>query len=166
MLSADETLYAKKYRDAIKGAFVRRGILSLESAASGVTQAATPPTARALAATAVAAAAPHASAVMAISTLKYGFDKPLYVEAPGGAPHFSVAAAAPSVGSVQPASREYAAQSYVEDLLRRGRIDVSQHGDPDARVAQPYRRKTHELVEHEDGLKLARRFFDCGFDAE
>ncbi|HZW52828.1 MAG TPA: hypothetical protein VFF00_02275, partial [Candidatus Elarobacter sp.] len=166
VLSADASLYGKKYRDAIQSAFVRRGILSLESAASGATQTAAPPTARALAATAAAAAAPPEAPVMAISALRYGFDKPLYVVAPGHAPHFAVAAAAPSVGSVEPASREVAAQSFLEDLLRRGRIDIAEHGDPDAVVAQPLRRKTHELVEHEDGVRLARRYFDCGFDAQ
>jgi hypothetical protein len=166
VLSADAALYGKKYRDAIQSAFVRRGILSLESAASTATQTAAPATAHALAMTAAAAAAPPESPVMAISAAKYGFDKPLYLVTPGHAPQFAVAAAAPSAGSVEPASREVAAQSFLVDLLRRGRIDVGKHGDPDAVVAQPLRRKTHVLVEHEDGVKLARRYFDCGFDAQ
>src|SRR5262249_12876890 len=38
-LSVDASQFNKKYRDIIKGAFVRRGILSLDSTSSGVTDA-------------------------------------------------------------------------------------------------------------------------------
>ena len=89
----------------------------------------------------------------------------LYVAAGGSAPRFSVAAAAPSVGEVEPPSREVAAHAFVEDLFRRGKIDMGGHGDPDQRVAQPHIRKTHELVVSDSGVKLQRRTFDCGFDA-
>jgi len=161
-LSVDASVFNKKYRDVIKGAFVRRGILSLDAASSGVTDSKISLTAKSFAA---AAAHPdRRTQVMAMPAQRFGL-KTLYVAAPGSAPRFSVAASAPSTGEVEPPSRELAAQAFVEDLFRRGRIDMGEHGDADARVSQPNLRKTHVLVKSDDGVQLERRTFDCGFDA-
>jgi hypothetical protein len=90
----------------------------------------------------------------------------LYVEAPGNTPRFAVAAASVvTSGDLEPPSREVAAQSFVADLFSRGRVDMGDHGDAETRVAQPGLRKTHELVKADDGVKLERVSFDCGFDA-
>lgn len=161
-LSVDATKFAKKYRDVIKGAFVRRGILSLEAASSGVTDAQIQSTAKSFAAT--AARGERRMQVMAMPARRFGLDT-LYVNAPSGAPRFAVAAAAPSIGEVEPPSREAAVQSFVEDLFRRGRVEMGEHGDRDTRVSQPMLKKTHELVATNEGVKLQRRLFDCGFDA-
>jgi hypothetical protein len=161
-LSVDASQFDKKYRDVIKGAFVRRGILSLDAASSGVTDAKISSTAKSFAAT--AARPDRRTQPMAMAAQRFGL-KTLYVAAPGSAPRFSVAASAPSTGEVEPPSRELAAQAFVEDLFRRGRIDMGDHGDADARVAQPNLRKTHVLVAADDGVQLERRTFDCGFDA-
>jgi hypothetical protein len=160
-LSVDAAKFNKKYRDVIKGAFVRRGILSLEAASSGVTDAQIQSTAKTFAAT---AAADRRIQPMAIPGRRFGLGT-LYVAAPSGTPRFAVAAAAPSTGEVEPPSREAAANSFVEDLFRRGRVDLHEHGDADARVSQPGLKKTHEVVTSGDGVLLKRRLFDCGFDA-
>jgi hypothetical protein len=161
-LSVDASQFNKKYRDVIKGAFVRRGILSLEAVSSGVTDANIESTAKSFAAT--ASRVERRTQPMAMPGSRFGLDT-LYVAAPSGPPRFAVAAAAPSIGEVEPPSREAAAQSFVEDLFRRGRIDMHEHGDPDARVSQPGVAKTHELVAAKGGVQLQRTRFDCGFDA-
>jgi hypothetical protein len=163
VLSVDAAKFNKKYRDVIKGAFVRRGILSLDAASSGVTDG------RVASMTASFAASPAGAdrrmAQMAVPAQRFGLST-LYVEAPGNTPRFAVAAAAVNTsGEVEPPSREVAAQAFVTDLFSRGRIDMGQHGDADARVAQPGLRKTHELVKADDGVRLDRLSFDCGFDA-
>lgn len=161
-LSVDASQFNKKYRDVIKGAFVRRGILSLEAASSGVTDAQIKSTAKSFAAT--ASHVDRRTQAMSVSGRRFGLGT-LYVAAPTGAPRFAVAAAAPSIGEVEAPSRETAAQSFVEDLFRRGRVEMYDHGDVDARVSQPGVKKTHELVPAGDGVQLKRRMFDCGFDA-
>lgn len=160
-LSVDALQFNKKYRDVIKGAFVRRGILSLDAASSGVTDG---HIGSAKSFAAAAARPDRRTQQMAMPAQRFGL-KTLYVSAPGSAPRFSVAASAPSTGEVEPPSRELAAQAFVEDLFRRGRIDMGNHGDTDARVSQPTLRKTHVLVTADDGVQLERRTFDCGFDA-
>jgi hypothetical protein len=165
-LSADAALFNKKYRDVIKGAFVRRGILSLDAASSGVTDA---KIASMSASFAASPARPERrerrEQHMAVPAQRFGLGT-LYVEAPGNTPRFAVAAASfATSGDLEPPSREVAAQAFVADLFSRGRIDMRDHGDADTRVAQPGLRKTHELVKADDGVKLERVSFDCGFDA-
>jgi hypothetical protein len=162
LLNVDATQFNKKYRDVIKGAFVRRGILSLDAASSGVTDAHIASASKSLAAT--APRTERREQHMAMAAQRFGL-KTLYVMAPGNTPHFSVAAASPTGGEVEPPSREVAAQAFVTDLFSRGRIDMGQHGDPETRVAQPDLRKTHELVAADDGVRLERLKFECGFDA-
>ncbi|HKS25886.1 MAG TPA: hypothetical protein VJZ76_24050 [Thermoanaerobaculia bacterium] len=157
-LSVDAAQFAKKYRDIVKAAFVRHGILSLDAASSGVTDAQMKAAPRAFA----AAAADRRTQTMALPAKRFGLDT-LVVAAPASAPRFAVAPAAPSIGELPTPSRETAAESFVEDLFRRGRIEMHDHGDPDARVCQPFTRKTHELVGNDNGVELQRRFFDCGF---
>ncbi len=162
LLNVDAGQFNKKYRDVIKGAFVRRGILSLDAASSGVTEATIASASKSLLAT--APRTERREQHMAVPAQRFGL-KTLYVMAPGNTPHFSVAAASPTGGEVDPPSREVAAQAFVTDLFSRGRIDMGQHGDTETRVAQPDLRKTHELVAVDDGVRLERIKFECGFDA-
>ncbi|HEV2722967.1 MAG TPA: hypothetical protein VG323_23280 [Thermoanaerobaculia bacterium] len=161
-LSVDAAQFNKKYRDVIKGAFVRRGILSLDAVSSGVTDAQIKSTAKAAAA--AAARTDRRVQTLAVPAQRFGLDS-LLVAAPASAPRFAVAPAAPSIGPLETPSRETAAQSFVEDLFRRGRVEMHDHGDPNTRVSQPGTRKTHELVASPQGIELKRRLFDCGFDA-
>lgn len=157
-----------KYRDALKSAFVRHGILSLEAAASvGATP---PPTA---AARAALGAAPGSTAAAAASALQLpgkslGLGvKSLLVHAPEEA-RWSIAESA-DLGPrpLPPPSRNDAVVGFVTDLLRRGRVEFGNLGDLEFRVAQPQSRKTHTLVQRpggdRDALELRRDRFDCGF---
>jgi hypothetical protein len=165
-ITADANRFNKRYRDVIKSAFVRRGILSLESATM---QVSAPTIATSAPATSMTAALPVKKAAMtaqplSIPSARYGLERPLRVQAPSEEPRIAVMSAARSVGPVAPPTGMRAAESFVEDLFRQGRIDVGAFGDPDTRIEHPYTRKTHELEAAGNELQLVRRFFDCGFD--
>src|SRR5262249_8872675 len=142
------------------GAFVRRGILSLDSTSSGVTDAQIKSTAKAAAA--AAARVDRRVQTLSLPAQRLGLNT-LLVAAPASAPRFAGAPAAPSLAARQPPSRETAAQSFVEDLFRRDRVEMNGHGDPDTHITQPNMRKTHELVTTEQKVELRRRIFDYGF---
>ena len=166
-VTADANRFNKRYRDVIKSAFVRRGILSLESATMQVSA----PTITTIApATSMTAALPAkkagAAQPLTLPSARYGLQRPLRVMAPSEEPRIAVMSAARSIGPVPPATGMRAAESFVEDLFRQGRIDVGQYGDPETRIEHPFARKTHQLEASGEELKLTRRFFDCGFDGQ
>jgi hypothetical protein len=165
-LAVDASRFQRKFRDVIKGAFVRRGILSLDAAASGMAEAGagSGAAAPALGITAAADAVDSTLQFMALSGRRFGIDT-LLIPAPANAPRFSVASAATDVGEIPPVGRESAAKSFVEDLFRLGRVDMGAHGDPESRVSQPNVGKTHELVSDNGAVRLERRTFECGFDS-
>ena len=156
------------YRDALKSAFVQRGVLSPQatvSLMSFVRAAALAPTGP----MAVAGRAParpaggRGLARMAISGARYGLgDVPLFVMIAAEPRRFAAAAAAVEGGSLPTSSSERAALAFVEDLMQRGHIDHGDHGDPDARIAHPHVFKTHRLLEEDGALVLRRLLFDCG----
>jgi hypothetical protein len=55
---------------------------------------------------------------------------------------------------------QQAARAFVENLFRRGRIDVGRHRTLAA--ASPHALKTHRLIRVNGELALQRRLFDCG----
>lgn len=168
ILAADAARFAGRYRDVIKAAFVRRGILSLESAAMPVSAAA-PATRRAARDVAFgvagAAAAEAAEAQVLLPTAKYGLSRPLRVAASTQGPTVAAMSASRSLGSVEPPTSTRAAESFIEDLFKQGRIDIQAPANPETRIHNPFARKTHVIEEDGDALVLTRRIFDCGFDA-
>jgi hypothetical protein len=160
MVAADT---AGKYADALKSAFVRRGILSPQSAASvgqfrAAGMLAAPPVATGVARTIYEL--PH----IALSVSEYGLgDRPLLVRAPADPRRISVGAATFGVGTATPSSSEHAARAFIEDLMQRGNVDIQQVADVTRAVIHPHRLKTHKLVSTNQGLELKRLLFDCGF---
>jgi hypothetical protein len=80
------------------------------------------------------------------------------VEAPYTDSGLEVTSAAPDLGSLPPVSPARASQAFVEDLLRRDRIDpgdLAVPGGPRARVG----RTTHALERHGKDVRLVRRRF-------
>ena len=69
------------------------------------------------------------------------------------------------VGSVAQPTLERAAATFVEDLLRRGRIDLAAAGEQRAALEHPLTRKSHVLRREADGFVLRRRLFHCGLTA-
>ena len=184
MIQADQQS-GGRYRDALKSAFVRRGILSLHSAA-----ALTPDTLNAAAASndysanspqpprstrnrGTAATAsneePNTAPLgrLALSGTEFGLgNMTLHVHAQDQSrpKSFGVAGSTPGVGTLTPPAHETAAKSFVAALLRRGRVDLENHANADTRTLHQQTRKTHAIVGADDGLVLVRRHVDCGFD--
>ena len=56
-----------------------------------------------------------------------------------------------------------AAESFLDDLICRGRVDMrAAHGNAEVMAMQPFIRKTHVMVRERGKLVLRRRMFDCG----
>jgi len=161
LVESDAILFRGRYRDALKSAFVRRGILSLQ-AASAV------PVAGARRARRVAPTGSGAEAStrrISLSAAEFGLDgRALLVQAPGEERRFPVAAADLDLGARTAPTPEQSAWHFAEYLFRRGRVDLGPHGQAERRVAHPFARKTHELVLEAQDLALVRRTFDCGLD--
>ncbi|HEX8097391.1 MAG TPA: hypothetical protein VF507_05120 [Pyrinomonadaceae bacterium] len=157
------------YKEGIQSTFVRRGILSLKSASTMNTKGASVSERRGIASMVPVEAektgeAPVPQIPLAIS--EYGLSvRALMVSAPGQTKRLPVKPAAVSIGSMSAPSEEVAARSFVEDLFRRGRVDIKEHGEEDSETVHPFTRKTHELSRQGDSVILVRRTFDCGFDA-
>jgi hypothetical protein len=164
-LVAADAAHGGTYGDVLKSAFVRRGILSPQSA---VGMAAFQP--RGIAAMAIV---PEATAerrqdlpYVALAAAEYGLgDQPLLVGAPSDPRRFGAAAAAFGVGIVAPSNSERAARAFVEDLLQRGHIDISKVAREGVSLLHPHVFKTHRLEADPNGggLVLNRILFDCGF---
>lgn len=170
MVAADETRFSRKYRDILKGAFVRHGILSLE-AASGIVGRPAPVSifaglAGVAGSTTVSAVDTTELVPITIPTTSFGLTTATIVcAAPDEVGGYAVAAAAAlDTGSLAPSSHTEAVRSFIEDLFRLGRIDIAEHGDPDAQIIHPTVRKTHSLKSTSVGAMLVRETFDCGFD--
>jgi hypothetical protein len=156
-----------EFQQALAGAFMKHGILSPESAQ--LAAAAGPDNRRGIAGVSNVASQSADLPTMAIAVGEYGLGvETILVHVASQPKSLSVAGAAPNVGSLPPPTHDEAAKSFIEDLLRLGRIDVGKPTVRGARaafaLAQPQRRKTHELKRTAEGMVLNRLNFDCGFD--
>jgi hypothetical protein len=75
---------------------------------------------------------------------------------------FGVASGTPDIGEAQPPAPDHAASSFVEDLVRRGRIAAREEDVGDAPII-PGEFTTHEIRAADGALELRRTRFDCGF---
>lgn len=169
IIAADESRFARKYREALKGAFVRFGLLSLEAAAAIVG----PPVSFAKAPAAAAGVTGGAGVddgrglpVMSVSAASFGLKSPTILcptaNEVGGLT--AAAGAALDTGSLPAPAHPDAIKTFLEDLFRLGRVDIGEHGDPAAQITQPYAKKTHYLKATAAGPVVLRETFDCGFD--
>lgn len=165
MLDADRSRFNGRYRDALKSSFVRHGILSLAAAAakSSLPEGAVSGSAGPAPEPSEAPELPMAEIVA--GTYGLGVDR-ILVHAPSEPVRFQAFGAAPDLGEAPSHGQAEDAQYFLEDLLRRGRVDLGDHGDEESRVAHPFAKKTHRLVRSGSGLALERLRFDCGFDCE
>jgi hypothetical protein len=164
MLESDRARFNGLYRDALKSSFVRHGILSLAAAAA---KTSLPPEGLALSAAPEPSEAPELPvAEIVASAYGLGVDR-IQVHAPSEPVRFQAFGAAPDLGEAPSHGQAEDAQFFLEDLFRRGRVDLGDHGDEDSRISHPFTKKTHRLVRSSDGgLALQRIRFDCGFDCE
>jgi hypothetical protein len=153
MLQADQQQNAGKYIRPLANGFVRHGILSPSSAAA-------PPAAMEMRSNGAASPQDPLSAI-AISGTRFGLPQELFVYAASQPKRFAVSGAANEVGEVDPIDHDRAANSFLEDLVRRGRVGFDDHGS-DVLDADDMR-QTHRVVRERRRLVLKRRLFDCGF---
>jgi hypothetical protein len=148
------------YAAALKSTFVRRGILSLTSAAS------LPALEKSLAAKAPRARASHpASTRVALDGSLFGLaTRSLFVYSASEPRALSVTAARLGGGSHPSTSSEAAAMAFVEDLFRRGKVHVGATRRIAAALpATPHPLKSHQLVKEGGDVVLRRSLFDCNF---
>src|SRR5262249_31632985 len=141
----------------VAGAFVRHGILALTSKG----QIVRPTGAPALGVMAVGGAETHA----VIAGGDIGLPRDPHVPVPATPPRPGAAASAPALAPAAPRPPSDAGGAFIEDLVRRNRVDVgSELGvstlSPDPAAARPAQ-YTHRLVEEGDMLVLRRAMFDC-----
>ena len=161
LIESEGNLFGGKYSDPLKSAFVRRGVISLETIAAASRPAATARRRTVAGGRGTPEALPRA----AFSGDAYGFPKrQLVMHMAGETKRFQVSSAAMGLEPAAAPDSERAARHYLEYLLRRGRLDLGPHGDPKARVAHLGHRKSHRLVEEPEGVWVRRLYFDCGFD--
>ena len=141
----------------LKSAFVRRGILSTQSAIAG-----------GFFRSRSAAAAPRTPVIdlplQAIDGATYGLGNvPLFVHIANQARRVVALATGRGGGTVTSTSSDHAARVFVDHLMRLGRIDLGNHGVVGAFVAHPRARKTHRIERQPNGdLVLRRILFYCG----
>src|SRR6516164_3133513 len=145
-----------KYPAILKGVFVQRSILSLDTATSVAAFH------RSMAATSAPKDA-EPLAEIALGSRHYGLDRPLLVKAASHARPFAATAAAADASPIDPASAATAAKGFVDDLFRSGHIDYNGTGTPETRIAHGRGLHTHRLVPRANGIRLERKLFNCGF---
>ena len=139
------------YPDVLRGVFVRRGILSFQTASQRQF------------AVASLADIPPVMEKIALPASNYGFGElQILVHAPSRTRRFSASSADPSFGAINAQSSEVSARAFLEDLFQRGHVDVSEVAESAMSMAPHRSFKTHRLVRADDGVTLERRCFDCG----
>ncbi|MCX6551376.1 MAG: hypothetical protein NTY02_10300 [Acidobacteria bacterium] len=154
LAAADATLFSGAYRQVLQRAFVGRGILSMASASAVPRQARR------------AGGAVPASRAVVLPVVSVPIDgrlhgirlRRLLVEAPLGPSRWTVTSAAPDLGAIEPVAPDVASRAFVEDLLRRGRVDLREVQRDTARRSRRGR-ATHAIVRHGRRLRLERRLF-------
>ncbi len=153
------------YGPVLNTAFVRRGILSLQSAAAiGGPAPKLASARRAIAAgTAKSAAVEAPLARVALDGNRFGLgNRPILVHTASHPRSVSVYAAAPDGNQLTAPSADTAATAFVDDLIRRGKVDVPQRRTLMAGLAPRRTLKTHRLRAVDEGIVLERILFDCG----
>jgi hypothetical protein len=162
--SGESAPFNGKYRDVLKSAFIRRGILSLHAAVTITSVRAESPRSRAAMA-AGKKGEPSELPKATISGAQFGLTKAaLKVHTAEQPKRFAVTSSSLTLGPVEPRSSQNAAESFTEDLFQRGRVDVGSYAHRDGGLVHRLAMKTHVIVEEEGDLVLKRRTFDCGFD--
>lgn len=152
-----------KYRGVLKGAFVRRGILSLQAAAT--INKMKSQSMGMVAGSDMRSKQPSRLPKAAIVASHFGLKQAsLQVHIAAEPKRLALTSSSLTLGPVEPRSSQNAAESYTEDLFQRGHVDVGKFGDPESGMGQPCAFKSHIIVEESGELVLQRVTFDCGFD--
>ncbi len=159
MVAADAEIFKGRYRSAIRAGFISTGVLSVRSAASLDSE-------RRLATTA-ALIEPDGGepAPVPLSGAQFGLPGDLWVRAASQPRRYGVASGLPDAGDTPVSAPEEAAVFFVEDLIRRGRIEPG-HQEVGEAPIMAARYTTHELQLEGEALELRRTKFACGFEPQ
>jgi hypothetical protein len=158
VIEADNLLFGGRYYEALKNAFVRRGILSFASTAILASEL---PRLRRTAALALRDIIGTVRATLVERLLgaeEFGFRKPFRVTVPSEPRRFSVAATGKA--GRQPAEGEGAAKVFIRNLFQRSRIALPKGSPAAASVVDALSTKTHQLLEVPDACLIRRIRFD------
>ena len=146
----------------LRSAFVRRGILSPQTATAVGSLGRAVTAAPAVAAAIQGPRRMKELPLQAIDAAQYGLGAtPLFVHVPTQPRSVTALAAGPGGGTVSPPSSDRAARVFVEHLMRLGRVDFGPHAGPGT-ILHPRARKTHVIERLDSGaLVLRRRLFYC-----
>jgi len=147
------------YGPLLNAAFVRRSILSLQSASAIADLSTTVVAPKGIAA--MADEPPLAR--IALDGNRFGLgNRPILVLTASHPRSVSVYAAASNGEQLIPPSADAAATAFVDDLIRRGKVDLPRRRGATTALVSHRSLKTHELVAADEGLLLQRLLFDCG----
>lgn len=156
MITHAASVLDRDHANALKTVFVRRGILSI-AAAVGVTSmqdaasqlgldVENEPTTR-----------------LAMRGGDFGLgEAPLVIQSANQVRQLAVASAAIDFGQAPVPSSEVSARSFIEDLMRNGRLDAGDVNIVELSFLSLIGLKTHALANEGGVLTIKRRFFDCG----
>lgn len=158
---ADGALFNGKYEDALRSAFVRRGLLSLEAARSLRAEAA-----RAVVTKPTPGDEMPRGRDMMMRASAFGLTEgAIVVRTASFSRRGLIAPASLDTGSTPVPGVEQATQAFLETLFRRGRVDFTQLKSGISAVSHSVvRRKTHYLIEQNGQFHLKRRCFDDGWE--
>jgi hypothetical protein len=175
MLEGDSAEFGGRYHDALKSAFVRHGVLSLDAATrlQATLGRAIPAARRARAGMVASLGGPvvarsehhresPALPRVALDGESFGLTMPLFVHAAAEPTRYAVASAAPDLRSVATRAHDHAAATFTESLFQRGRVELGDVPGAESAPSNPLAHKTHDLREEDGALLLVRRLFDCG----
>ncbi|MFE4969697.1 hypothetical protein [Streptomyces sp. NPDC056660] len=163
MIAADQRRNGGRYGPFLRSAFVRHGILSLEAATS-ITEAEVSRRSVGMAEAIPGGGDEEGLMPVTVHGATYGLNQPITLSAPAEERRFGIAASDPAGGSLRPTDPDRVATSFLEDLVRRGRVDVPEEYRTASAVVDnsASRIKTHEIARSStgEGLALIRRCFD------
>jgi len=157
MVEVDAQQFGGRYAQALKSGFVKHGILSLQSANAVVDTPVGAPVVKVKGL--VGGDGTASSPMMPLSGQRYGLGEDLLVPVLAETKRFSVVGSAPDVGGVGSPSVDEAARSFLEDLFRREKVELTE--SEGQRTAAHL---SHAVRRTDDGLVLVRKSVDCGFD--
>lgn len=161
MVKAADLMGESAFAQAIRTAFVRRGILSLSTAAAIAADDADTSKSGKRSSRAAVATTPN---IMAMPADELGMSGAhVLIECPNEPQPGEARSAALTGFESEPRDAATSGAQFAAQLMRRGRIDTCDHKG--CAVSHPRTRKTHEFAEQDGVPKIVRRFFDCGLDA-
>jgi len=157
IVNASQAVNSGAYTPILRGAFVKREILTVDAAVAAV------PKTHSAMGMAAGAISPSSVSSSAHAGERFGLrGKRVVLDVPHSYRPFA-AAPAVRIGTATPPVHEEAATAFAEDLFRAGRVEAENHQHPAERIAHPRVAKTHYLDVDGNDLRLRRRRFDCNF---